>query len=256
MIAVPYIKIHTNKNDFLFIPISFIKLLRDVIPKISSPHEGIGVDGIVFYERDKENFKVKYFNRDGSYSPICGNSLIAIGGLYEFLKHDREELTVQTDEGERRVKPYENGKWMALVSPLNDRIKKLQIIIEDRIYEGFYTEAPGNPHFIIEEKPEDAFFSFIAPKIAKHKEFSSGTNVEFIYIEDKKLYVRVYERGVGETQSCATGAVAIYLLYKFVKMKPLEKIYFKGGSYLFFEEDGYVGLIATPRIVSRGMILL
>lgn len=256
MISIPYIKIHTNKNDFIFIPYSLMAFVKNYIPIISQRHEGIHADGIVFYERDDKKFKLKYFNKDGSLSSICGNSLIATGGLYEFIKHEREELTAVIDEGERVIKPFGDKKWGALVAPLEDRIKKMQVVIEDRVYEGFYTDVPGNPHFIIEEKPEDALFSFLAPKIAEHNSFSSGTNVEFVYMENDKLHARVYERGVGETLSCATGASAIYLLYKFVKLTTLSSIYFKGGNYAFFEEDGFVGLIAQPEVVSRGFIFV
>ncbi len=256
MIPIPYIKLHTNKNDFLFVPVSLLKHAKNFIPKITSTHQGISADGVVFYERNETEFTVKYFNKDGSHASICGNSLIATGGLYQFIKHDREKLTVRTEDGERKVKPAGKDSWGALIAPLNDRIRKMQVIVEDRVYEGFYTEVPGNPHFIIEDKPEEALFSFLAPKIAKHQVFSSGTNVEFIYKKNGNLFVRVYERGVGETESCATGAAAIYLLYKFVKCKDLREIYFKGGKYLFYEEDNFVGLIAKPEVVSRGIIFV
>ena len=256
MIPVPYIKIHTNKNDFIFIPLSLVKTVKNIVPEITSMHQGISADGVVFYERDSNEFIMKYFNKDGSHSSICGNSLIATGGLYEFIKHDRTELFIRTEEGKRKVKPVKKDMWGALVSPLSERIKKMQVVVEGRVYKGFYTEVPGNPHFIIENKPEEALFSFLAPKIAKHRDFPSGTNVEFIYEENGKLFVRVYERGVGETESCATGASAIYLLYKFVKFKELKDIYFKGGKYLFYEEDNFVGLIAKPQIVSRGIIFV
>ncbi len=256
MIPVPYIKLHTNKNDFLFISLSLVKIVKNLIPEITSLHQGINADGVVFYERDEESFTVKYFNRDGSHSSICGNSLIATGGLYEFIKHQREELSVRTEEGERKVKPFGDTEWGALVSPLDARIKKMQIVVEDRVYEGFYTEVPGNPHFIIEEKPEEALFSFLAPRIATHRDFPHGTNVEFVYRENNNIHVRVFERGVGETASCATGAAAVYLLHKFVKMQNIDRIYFKGGAYKYFEEDNFVGLIAIPKVVSRGIIFV
>ncbi len=256
MIPVPYIKAHTNKNDFLFIPISMIKLVKDHIPHITSSHNGIYADGVVFYEREDEEFVVKYYNKDGSHALICGNSLISIGGLYEFIKHERETLSVKTESGERSVIPFEDGSWGALVAPLEDKIRKVQIVIEDRVYTGFYTEAPRNPHFIIEEKPEDALFTYLSPKIARHREFDKGTNVEFIYEENGKLHVRVYERGVGETMACATGASAIYLLYKFVKLQKLNEVYFKGGKYSFFEKNDFVGLKAYPKIISRGILFI
>ncbi len=256
MIPVPYIKAHTNKNDFLLIPLSLIKFSKNHIPGITSLHTGINADGVVFYERDNEDFVVKYYNRDGSHASICGNSLIALGGLYEFIKHDREVLNVKTESGDREVIPFEDDTWGALVSPLDDRIRKMQIVVEDRVFTGFYTEVPGNPHFIIEEKPEDALFTFLAPKIATHRDFEEGTNVEFVYEENGKLHARVFERGVGETMSCATGASAIYLLYKFVKLQGLQEIFFKGGHYTFFEKDGFVGLRAIPEVVSRGIIFI
>lgn len=256
MIPIPYIKLHTNKNDFLFVPVSLLQIVKAYIPRITSNHEGIHADGVVFYERTNEEFTIKYYNKDASHASMCGNSLISTGGLYEFVKHEREILKVKTESGEREVIPFEDGTWGALVTPLEDRIKKMQIVIEDRVYTGFFTEVPGNPHFIIEEKPEDALFSYLAPRISRHKNFENGTNVEFIYEENGKLYVRVYERGVGETMSCATGATAIYILYKFVKFKELKEIFFRGGKYTFFEKNGFVGLKARPQVVSRGMLFI
>ena len=99
-------------------------------------------------------------------------------------------------------------------------------------------------------------FSYLAPRISRHKEFKKGTNIEFIYEENGKIHVRVYERGVGETMACATGASAIYLLYKFVKFQEPMEIHFKGGKYSFFEKDGFVGLKARPEVISRGILFI
>lgn len=69
----------------------------------------------------------------------------------------------------------------------------------------------GNPHAIVlmDAAPDDDFVTTVGRAIERHPLFPEGINVEFVWFDGPVLKVRVWERGVGETASCGTGACAV-----------------------------------------------
>ena len=68
----------------------------------------------------------------------------------------------------------------------------------------------GNPHAVLfVADPAEVPLDELGPSIERHAAFPDGTNVEFAALSDQGLNVRIWERGVGETRACGSGAVAL-----------------------------------------------
>lgn len=255
MKEIPFFKIHTNGNDFIFIESTY-RAHAD-ITDICNRHTGIGCDGLIFYTKEKSGFVFSYFNSDGASAPICGNSLISAGLLWRTLTQNLTGLEVNISGEKKQVFPYGEGKWGSIICPLKSELEQITLNINNTKLTGYYTKVPGNPHFIVDIDDAISGFDKFAEKIVKNSRFEHGVNAEFLVNKHgKNPFVLVYERGVGETLSCATGASAVYLYLKFIKGYTVSTLNFKGGKYDFFEKNGMLGLIAKPKIVATGYYLI
>ena len=203
-------------------------------------HLGVGADGLLVVERSKvADLKMRVFNPDGSKAEACGN------GLRCFVKYAIEQeltdevlpgaepgnpcLTVETLAGIGKAKAYAAGNkvtWVE-VSMGMPRFKPQQIPITGEVdiipilnYPltlgkrklGLSLLSMGNPHAVcfVSEPVVKFPLEEVGPKVEKHYMFPQGTNFEIARILDKKkLEARVWERGVGETLACGSGACAI-----------------------------------------------
>jgi diaminopimelate epimerase len=107
----------------------------------------------------------------------------------------------------------------------------------------------GNPHLVVfvDEDPDRYHLEHIGPALEHHELFPERTNVELARVADGDVQVRVWERGVGETLACGTGACAVAVAANEAGLTPpTVTVSFRGGS-LHVErcEDGRV-LLAGP----------
>lgn len=158
-----------------------------------------------------------YRNADGSLAQMCGNGLRAFGAFLTDLNYvDSTQFKVGTRAGLKEVEILQPGPfWRVKVSigAVNVLGKRQVQIKGDNLgalwLEGFDINV-GNPHtvvFLPDEIALDDLDLSSAPVLEPHP--IEGTNVEFVKIKDEtRISMRVYERGVGETLSCGTGATA------------------------------------------------
>ena len=116
----------------------------------------------------------------------------------------------------------------------------------------------GNPHCVIylngiEKFPMDIY----GPLIEKHSLFPNRTNVEFVEVKDREnIHIRVWERGVGETPSCGTGAVAASVMSTKKGLTNRDvTVHLKGGNlFIQWNKDGRVFMSGEAKEVFRGEI--
>ena len=198
-------KWHSLGNDFLIstnlLPPSSIKMLCD-------RNFGIGADQFILLEGKN----VRFFNSDGSEAELCGNALKCVGEIIYKNTSEREfELT--TKRGIVKVKVDREGfVEINLGSP----------IMVKQIKDNEFFVNLGNPHYIcIIQNFEGDFFNsnLITEKLTnegklKQIEFaeSNGINFSLVFVDNNKnLLARTFERGVGETLSCGSGACACFV---------------------------------------------
>ena len=202
-------------------------------------HFGIGADGlVVVLPSDKADFRMREFNPDGSEAEACGNGLgclakyVIVKGL---INAATPEMSVETLAGVRKVKFYRAGGRLARIQVNMGRPKlgaeDIPVLIELGEENLLDIKSPlsysininswqlllnfvsmGNPHAIyFWQKPVPDFpLAQIGPIVEQHRIFPKRTNFEVArVISRQQIEARVWERGVGETLACGSGACAI-----------------------------------------------
>jgi len=209
-------------NDFIVInnlDNSFNKNLIN-ISQISNRHIGIGFDQLLIVEsstRPDIDFKYRIFNADGQEVQQCGNGARCFA-LYVFEKKliNKRRLNVETLNGDIELSinndssiTVDMGKPEFTPSkiPANFDNQNQKYIIND-LEMGVL--SMGNPHAVVITKNiENLEIEKTAKDIQNSGYFPESINVGFMQINSpSNISLRVYERGVGETQACGTGACA------------------------------------------------
>lgn len=220
---------------------------RQAAIKLSDRHFGIGGDGIILIKKgSRADFEMVMYNADGSRSQMCGNGVRCVGKLvYDAGYTKGREFTVESMgavkvltviEGERGDKITKlsvdmgNPILEAKKIPVNTELlsSSLSTLVEPvkSIADSYVIQHPliingveykttcvsmGNPHAVvfIDKKPADFPVCEIGPFFENNDFFPERTNTEFAYVEDRRtIWMRVWERGTGETLACGTGTCA------------------------------------------------
>ncbi len=202
-------------NDYLYI---YADSLPDdaaaLSVKLSDRHFGIGSDGMIWIlPSDKADFMMRIFNADGSEAKMCGNGIRCVG-KYVFDKGytDKTQITVETLSGIKEITLITDGS-KALGATVN--MGKAEVSPPKTVKTEFGETVcipvnVGNPHAVIfTDDTENARVAKLGSEIENSAEFIGGVNVEFVQkIEERRLRMRVWERGSGITLACGTGACA------------------------------------------------
>ncbi len=197
-------KYQATGNDFVIIdnrkgvidPRNF-----NLINKLCDRRFGIGADGLILISDNSQNdFEMKYFNSDGLEGSMCGNGGRCSSDFAIRSGIAGKELSFQAVDGVHKAM-MDNG---IIRLSMND-------VIKPRIVSGNYFLNTGSPHYVIFRKNIDQIdVNAEGKKIRWSEDFApGGTNVNFVEIINKGIYVRTFERGVEEeTLSCGTGVTA------------------------------------------------
>ncbi len=206
-----FTKMQAMGNDFVFFGSPSATILPDceLIKNICDRHYGIGADCAVFIQKSKNaDYFMHVYNPNGFEAEMCGNALRCSA---EYVKqsgyYSKQSLTVETKSGLRAVKH--------IGQTITTEIGKAHII-EKSTLQFFGISLPyiylniGNPHCVIFVPAiNDEEFNHFASMIENSECFPEGTNVEFVIpLKENVFFMRVWERGIGETLSCTTGSCA------------------------------------------------
>jgi len=191
-------------NDFIMIDNrneSFEAGNNDLVAEMCSRKTGIGADGLLLLENHSDyDFKMRYYNADGSETEMCGNGARCIVLFANFLGIIGGKTNFMAGDGSHEA--YIEGSHVRL------KIRDIDKIQEE---ENFYLINTGVPHYVcFTEDLNNIDVYKEGRKIRYSQEFNKiGINVNFVSIDENKISVRTYERGVeNETLACGTGIVA------------------------------------------------
>ena len=227
--TIPFTKMQDCGNDYIFIE-NFdgkISCPESLCVSLCRPHTGIGADGIVLLENShKADVRMRSFNRDGSEGKMAGNNLRFTGKyMYDKGYLRKEMLTVETADGVKHLQLFcrdglvssvtvNMGKvrWKAEEVPVitdKERLINSPIRIGDREY-SVTCLSVGNPHCVVFCDSIDACnLEELGPRFEHAEIFPERINTEFVRVVNRtNLRMRVWERGIGETLACGTGACA------------------------------------------------
>lgn len=217
-------KMHAMGNDFMVLDgvTQKVILSPEKIRSWADRHRGIGFDQLLLLEPpyDPEiDFHYRIFNADGNEVSQCGNGGCCLA--YFVKKHglvQHNNIRITANSGPMELQIWRSGQvQLALGEPTFEPSKipcnllgpkeSYEIHVEDKLVHCSVVSV-GNPHCVV--RVSDCYtapVSQLGPLIASHQAFPEQTNVGFMeVINPMKILLRVYERGVGETLACGSGA--------------------------------------------------
>ena len=205
----------------------------ELVRKLSDRHFGIGGDGVIFINPSEEaEFEMEMYNADGSRSEMCGNGIRCVAKyVYDYGLTDSEHISIISgghvkylDLTVEKTGANDRGKVskvrVNMGSPIlvpeqipvvaeGDCAVDTPIVVDVTEYR-MTCVSMGNPHAVIfTEGVADMDLEKIGPSFENHGRFPKRTNTEFVEIIDRQnVFMRVWERGTGETLACGTGCCA------------------------------------------------
>tara|TARA_B100000427_G_scaffold55147_1_gene42778 strand:- start:257 stop:991 length:735 start_codon:yes stop_codon:yes gene_type:complete len=189
----------------------------------------LNIDGVIFVEKiDSLTVKMHYYNNDGTTAELCVNGIRCVSKYaLDNSIVDSNEVTVVAPIGNIKTKIKENTVSLEVSIPTYEENRLLIDGME------CIKANIGNPHLLVEVENVDKFdLDQFIQKVYDTKEFENGVNVEIYNKYDKKIIkARVYERGVGETDACGSGAICMfYYLYNTKQINNNSIIFYPGGE--------------------------
>ncbi|CAB4335323.1 MAG: diaminopimelate epimerase [Actinobacteria bacterium] len=264
MPSIEFLKGHGAGNDFIIIPdvSDALDLQAHQVRFLCDRHNGIGADGVLRVVQIDEQFFMDYRNADGTLAETCGNGirvfaryLIEAGlqsrGTFAILtRAGTVEITVSDDDAD-----FNNiAAVMGTAVHTSDQVL---VHTESGVWTGSCAWMP-NPHCISVVDDIAAVGTLhIKPEIDNAQVFPMGTNFEFIETRaSNRIGMRTYERGVGETLACGSGAcaaAAVFALQSNLSAPWTVQVDVLGGTvFVDSNEFGVLTLRGPARIVARG----
>lgn len=176
---------------------------------LCDPAIGLGADGVLeLWTPEHAEVAVRVWNLDGSIAEVSGNGTrIAVAWAAERL--GLRELTVETDAGPGRARVLDDGR-IAVTMGTASLAGPQYVPVGEAPGPAHRFVSIGNPHMVMDVADLAGYpLESEGPRLEHHAWFPERTNVEAIRVVDRhRLELRVWERGVGETQACGSGAVA------------------------------------------------
>ena len=221
-------------NDFIVLETANVSSdLKELAITMCNRHFGIGADGIILIDSSKQPLFMRIFNADGSEAGICGNGLRCFSSYaFENGLTSSYDIEVNTPSGIKQITVnLEQGKVVSgrvnmgspKFSAADIPVNSSDIVSNSAVITDYPLEIAGmqllltfvnmgNPHSVnfISSNVSAYPLSEIGPQVENHIIFPERTNFEIANIIDRNtIKARVWERGVGETLACGSGACAI-----------------------------------------------
>ena len=247
--VVNFTKMHGLGNDFMVVDMisQHVHLRPEQIRRIADRHFGIGFDQLLLVEPPGSpdvDFRYRIFNADGSEVEQCGNGARCFAIFVREKKlTNKDHIRVETKKGVIELHVDQNNRVLVDMGEPIFEPSRIPFISDSE--SSSYTldvsgetiqlsaASMGNPHAVLEvQELSDELVSRLGPAIECHEQFPEKVNVGFMEVVHKRfIKLRVFERGVGETMACGTGACAAVAagIYRGVLESPVE-VKLPGGN--------------------------
>ncbi|MCI8527975.1 MAG: diaminopimelate epimerase [Lachnospiraceae bacterium] len=225
-----FTKMHGCGNDYIYVNGFTEKVDGDKKPEVarrlSHRQHGIGGDGLIFINPSQTaDFEMEMYNADGTRAQMCGNGIRCVGKyVYDKGMTDKTHIAVESGGQIKYLDLMTEADIMYVRVNMGSPIltpSRIPVIAEGkRVVNSPMTAgnteyymtcvSMGNPHAVIFTKGvREIELDRIGPVFEYHERFPERVNTEFVEILDKEhCFLRVWERGAGETLACGTGACA------------------------------------------------
>lgn len=277
---IDFVKMHGLGNDFILVDcinksLGDSSFLSCLAKRLCHRNFGIGADGLILIlSSEKADLRMKIYNSDGTEAQMCGNGIRCFAKYaYENKLVSKNKFTVETLAGIiiPELTIINNKVLGAKVNMGTPKLRRREIPMtgEDNLTVVDETlkinpkhtfkvtcVSMGNPHCItFVDDIQSISVNEIGSKIENHSIFPEKTNVEFVQILNRKeINFRVWERGVGETLACGTGACAALVASVLNKKSERQAIiHLKGGDLdIEWIENGPVFMTGPAELIFKG----
>lgn len=220
-------KMHTLGNDFVIFCLEDMPDPSDAwIQHIADRKQGIGCDQVLGYapiEDHSESFTYRIFNANGCEVNQCGNGALCLSRfLFDHHVSESNALTLHTFSEEiHAIRCNDHVSvnlgtpdWEPRSIPLYTTQSSPYQLKHGKQHFDFHALSLGNPHAVIRcDDINTIDIDDIGSLFNRHPMFPMGVNVGFMQIKSEShMALRVYERGVGETMACGSGASAAAII--------------------------------------------
>jgi diaminopimelate epimerase len=267
-------KLHALGNNFVFVRHEATVDYEKLAVALCRRDVSVGADGLLSIDFASSPPMVRMWNPDAT-PDFCGNGLCcaallihhAVGRDVDFLDTPLTPVPVRielTDGHSARVTirirhPDFDPRTIPLEVAHGVGVERgWRIQAEDRTFD-VVPANNGNMHTVIfvDELPTEAVFSRYSPLIETHPLFPRKTNVLWCAVKESRLQMRIWERSVGETFSCGTGAAAAVAIFGYAghDLPRTVEVVMRGGSaHVSLAEDG-VELTTRATLVFEGNLI-
>ena len=257
-------KMHGLGNDFVIIDARAPTLSANFImttakaSAIANRHSGIGCDQLIILRpSDKADVRMQIYNADGGEVEACGNAtrcVVKLLGDGTSIETEGGMLSGQvTDDGAIVDMGQPRFEWD--VVPLAYAMDTLHMPVGWEDLQDPAAVNVGNPHAIFFVEDCDTIeLDRLGPMIEVDPLFPERVNVNVAHIKDDDIYLRVWERGVGLTRACGTGAcaTAVAAIKRGLVNSPV-KVHLPGGSLtLSWQQGGVIKMQGPTTYVFAG----
>lgn len=272
-----FAKMHGLGNDFIVLDgvRQEIFISAEIVRQLSNRKTGIGCDQLLLVEPpilDGADFLYRIFNADGTEVSQCGNGARCIA---KFVFDQRLSLScrlmLQTKNAPLFAEILDDGQIaveLGVPDFTPERIPILGTGSPAPLYEitlasgerlTFAAVSIGNPHAVLFVDDSDSVdVETLGPAVQQSGLFPEGVNVGFCQIVNKRhIKLRVYERGVGETQACGSGAcAAVAAGYKLQRLSSRVSVQLTGGELAIDWLDESIKMTGPAVTVFEGVVTL
>ena len=247
-----FVKAEGLGNDFIVVT-EPLAISSERIGSLCTRKTGVGADGMLeITALDEITVAMRYWNADGGEAEMCGNGLRCVALIA--VEHgivDGPSLTVRSVVTDHPATVSPDGIVRAFVGvPHAFRTEELLVAGHSVRPVGV-----GNPHAVLfVDDVDEAAVEEIGPTIERDAIFPDGSNVEFVELEENdRIKVRVWERGVGETQASGTGsAAAAFAARAAHDLGDAVTVALPGGELLIEFDEAGAWMTGPAAIVYRG----
>ena len=244
----------------------------DDVRRIADVSSGPGFDQLMWVGPARNaNAAASYrvFNADGSEVEQCGNGVRCVAWMLERAGDGERSFTLDSPAGPIEAKVLDDGQISVSMGPPDFDPDNVPFVADGQS-DSYALEvlgrahdvsvlSMGNPHCVLQvDSIAAADVDRLGPAIETHERFPAGTNVGFMCVLDRtSIELRVFERGVGETLACGTGACAAVVAgQRLGQLDDEVRVRLPGGQLVVSWRGGPepVWLTGNAELISEGTI--
>ena len=258
-------KYHGCGNDFIIVEdegLDYPKITKKVCHRTT----GFGSDGLIVAHTNP--LRMMLYNQDGSIANMCGNGIRTLA--YYYVRHglvDSDTFTIETLDGPKKIEVISKEPFMVKINMgtysfdkekmgfTGTNMLNHEIVFENKSYLT-HSIFLGTYHTIVYVDDLNEVTEALGKYLMTHESFKYQSNIDFVkWVDENTLKIKTYERGIGFTCACGTGASSSYVISKlFNKCNNPVEVVLPYGKLIISEENEEIYMLGPATYIGSGEI--